>query len=237
MPIASETTTSKRQENLALVFQEILTAIERLRSNRQAVSDSESFRAQIQNAVKAADQEGRKRGYAPEDIRVALFAVIALLDESILNLHNPLFASWPRRPMQEELFGGFTAGEIFFQNIERLLRTNDSDVLADVLEVYEICILLGYLGRYSISGRGELKSIREAIAEKIYRIRGNLGPLSPAGKPPSGETPKLRSDIWVTRLLWAAVACFALMMILFVGFKVSLHSGAGRLESLATRNL
>jgi type VI secretion system protein ImpK len=237
MPIATELTDPRNQENLALVFQELLTAIERLRSNRQAVSDAETFRAQIQSAVKTADQEGRKRGYAPEDIRVALFAVIALLDESILNLRSPLFAEWPRRPMQEELFGGFTAGEIFFQNIERLLRTNDSKVLADVLEVYELCILLGYLGRFSVSGSGELRSIRESIAEKIRRIRGDLGPLSPSGKPPAQEAVGRKGDIWVTRLLWAAVACFVIMLTLFIGFKVSLRGGATRLETLAPSRL
>jgi type VI secretion system protein ImpK len=227
-----ERTNSGRQENLALVFQEMFTAIERLRSNRQAVSDVDSFRAQIQAAVRAADDDGRKRGYAPEDIRVALFAVIALLDESILNLHNPLFAEWPRKPMQEELFGGFTAGEIFFDHIERLLRTNDSDVLADVLEVYEICILLGYRGRHSVSGGRELRNIRESIAEKIRKIRGDSGPLSPSGKPPSGESVRVRGDVWVPRLLWTAVACFVLMTVLFICFKVSLNNGASRLAGL-----
>ena len=36
-----------RTENLALHFQEVLTAIVRLRANRQAVSDAESFRHHI----------------------------------------------------------------------------------------------------------------------------------------------------------------------------------------------
>jgi len=235
MPNAREAASPKRQENLALVFQEMLTAIERLRSNRQAVSDEETFRAQIQAAVKAADQEGRKCGYAPEDIRVGLFAVIALLDESILNLQSPLFSQWPRRPMQEELFGDFTAGEVFFENVDRLLKTNDSEVLADVLEVYQICILLGYLGRHSVSGKGELRNICESIAEKIHKIRGNSGPLSPSGKPPAQEAVRLRGDLWVPRLLWVAVACFGLMLALFVAFKLSLNGGVGRLEALASR--
>ena len=41
-----------RAENLALIFQELFTAIVRLRSNRQQVSDSESFRDHIREAVK-----------------------------------------------------------------------------------------------------------------------------------------------------------------------------------------
>ena len=36
----------RRRENLAFVFQELLTVGERLRANRQQVSDAASFRAQ-----------------------------------------------------------------------------------------------------------------------------------------------------------------------------------------------
>ena len=50
-----------RVENLALVFQEVLTAIVRLRANRQELSDAESFRFQIREALKAAVQEARNR--------------------------------------------------------------------------------------------------------------------------------------------------------------------------------
>src|SRR5437667_12460049 len=77
---------SRRMENLAFVFQELLTVGERLRSNRQQVSDAASFRAQIWGAVKLADDEARRRGYTAEDIELAIFAVVAFLDESILNL-------------------------------------------------------------------------------------------------------------------------------------------------------
>jgi hypothetical protein len=37
----------RRTENLALAFQEVLTAVVRLRSGRQEVSDAELFRQQI----------------------------------------------------------------------------------------------------------------------------------------------------------------------------------------------
>ena len=54
-------------------------------------------------------------------MRLATFAVVAFLDESILNSNNPLFADWPRMPLQEELFGVHTAGEMFFNCIDRLM--------------------------------------------------------------------------------------------------------------------
>ena len=139
--------------NLALIYQEILTAITRFRSNRQAVADAGSFRNQIKAAIGAAESEATRKGYAADDVRLATFAVVAFLDESILNSNNPIFTDWPRMPLQEELFGVHTAGEMFFHCIDRLMAKSDSPQAADVLEIYALCLLLGYRGRYSISGQ------------------------------------------------------------------------------------
>ena len=74
-------TAPARPENLALIFQELFTAIERLRSNRQAVTDAESFRHHIREAVKTAAQEARNRAsYSTDDIRMATLAVVGFLD-------------------------------------------------------------------------------------------------------------------------------------------------------------
>lgn len=227
---------ARQSENLAFIFQEILTATVRIRADRQAVSDAESFRNHIREAIQIADQQGRKAGYAPEDIRIALFAAIAFLDESILNSKNRVFADWPRRPLQEELFGGHVAGEMFFKNIERLLATNDSEILADVLEVYQLCLLLGYGGRFSVSGKGEIYSIREQIAEKIRRIRGEVGALSPDWAIPESDVLLRRKDPWMAIWMWAAIASLVLLVALFVFYRISLDRGAARLETAASQS-
>ena len=225
----------RRSENLALVFQEILTATVRLRSNRQAVSDADQFRSSMRDALKTADQEGRKKGYSGDDLRLAIFAVIAFLDESVLNSANPVFAQWPRKPMQEELFGGHMAGETFFQNIDALMRRPDSAEVADVLELYDLCLLLGYQGRYTLGNRGELRSIKESITDKIFRIRQDRGALSPAWAPPS-QGPSPTSDRVMRWLMYAAIAFFAIACFLFIGFKFSLSSGISELREMA-RNI
>lgn len=225
--------TPERTENLALIYQELLTATVRLRSNRQAVSDAESFRANTREALRLADAEGRRRGYSDEELQLARFAGVAFLDESILNSRNPVFADWPRKPLQEELFGVHQAGEIFFRNLERLLKQADSPALADVLEVYYLCLLLGFAGRYSISAGGELRGIREAVAEKIRRIRGSDTEFSPSWSPGAQQVRMSQADPWLRRLKIAAAACFALTLLLLVAFHFSLHSGAGELWDAA----
>lgn len=227
----------RRVENLAFVFQELLTVGERLRSNRQQVADAPSFRAQIWAAVKQADDDARRRGYSADDIELATFAVIAFLDESILNLRLPVFADWPRQPLQEERYGHHIAGEIFFQNLQKLLGRQDAHETADLLEVYQLCLLLGFAGRYSMGGRGDLRAITMQTADKIQRIRQSGGELAAGWRLPQDPPFKTGSDPWATRLLWIAVGCAGLMALLYVSFYLMLNSGADNLEAIARRLL
>lgn len=223
-----------RRGLLALSLQEPFTTIARLRANRQVAADAESFRTRFKQVLAAAEQEARQTGYAAEDIRLALFAIIAFLDETVLNSGQPMFAQWPRRPLQEEVFGVHMAGELFFQYLQQLLGRPDSEDLADVLEVYELCLLLGYKGRYSASRGAELQVLAAQVSEKIERVHGGVGELSPHWRPSAVEIAAPR-DRWVPRLVGAAVAAAVLAVALYVGFAVSLHSGRGDLTSLTTQ--
>jgi type VI secretion system protein ImpK len=221
-------------ENLALIYQEVLTAITRLRSNRQAATDAGTFRKQMKAAISAAESEATSQGYPMEDTRLATFAVVAFLDESILNSNNPVFADWPRMPLQEELFGGHTAGEIFFQCIDRLLARSDSPRLADTLEVFALCLLLGYRGRYSLSGQEGVRTVLEAVTDKMRRIRGGVRPLSPNWSPPQDAAPPSAYDPWLRRLAFAGVGLLLLALLLFVSFEFALMLGASGLHSTAS---
>jgi type VI secretion system protein ImpK len=224
----------RRLENLAFVFQELLTVGERLRAHRQQVSDAISFRQQLWAGVKLADDDGRRRGYSAEDIELAIFAVVAFLDESILNLRSPVFADWPRQPMQEERYGQQLAGEIFFQNLTKLLGRTDSQELADLIEIYYLCLLLGFAGRYSMGGRGDLRSIAMQAGDKIQRIRRSSAELAPYWRLPSGDPVRAAGgDPWVRRLTIATASCFALALILFVAYYFALGSGVTTLQTLA----
>jgi type VI secretion system protein ImpK len=215
----------RRGTDLALIFQELLTAVVRLKSNRQAVSDAASFRQHIREALKTAAHEARDvAAYSSEDVRMAMFAVVGFLDETILNARHPAFAEWPRKPLQEEMFGTHLAGEQFFQNLDQLLARDDSPDTADTLEVHQLCLLLGFRGRYSARSAGELQSLLGSVAQKIQRIRGGSGPLSPWWRLPSEAMPTSK-DPWTKRLAIACVVCLALVVLLFAGFKLTLSSG------------
>lgn len=223
-----------RRGLLALSLQEPFTTIARLRANRQVAADAESFRTGIKQVLSAAEQEARQAGYGADDVRLALFAVIAFLDETVLNSRQPMFADWPRRPLQEEVFGVHMAGELFFQYLQQLLGRQDSEDLADVLEVYELCLLLGFKGRYSASRGTELQVFSSQVSQKIERVHGGIGELSPHWRPNRAEIVRPR-DKWVPRLITAAISVTVLAFVLYVGFAISLHSGKSDLAGLTTQ--
>ena len=219
--------------NLALAYQETLTSIVRLKTNRQSVSDAPYFRQQFIQALKLANEEGRSLGYSDESISLGRFAVVAFLDETVLNLRNPAFADWARKPLQQELSGEHKGGEVFFEKLDRLMRQPDSPHLADLLEVYLLCLTLGFAGKYSISGRGELLSLRQALMSRIGRIRGRAPELAPHWRP--GAEPHLSSgsDTWTRPMLYLTVGCAILIALLFVFYKFSLQSAETSIANIA----
>ena len=221
----------RRGWNLALGFPDVFTAVVRLRYNRQAVLDADTFRAQMRQALRVAEQEARSRGSSAEDVKQVIFAVVAFLDESVLTSRNPVFVNWPRLPLQAELFGHQLAGEIFFQELQKSLNRSDSQETADLLEVYYLCMLLGFKGRYAAGG--DLRSVMAATQEKIRRIRGPIGALSPRGAIPADAVRMIQTDRVSRWLGRAALITAGSVLLLFILYKFVLMSGASSLSALA----
>ncbi len=224
-------------DNLAQAYQEVLTVIVRLRAERQVVDDPDVFRSQVVSSLSGAEADARSKGYNSEDIRLASFAVVAFLDESILNSSNPVFSRWLGRPLQEELYGVHTAGEIYFRNIERLLTRSDSQQLADLLEVYELCLLLGFRGRHSAGESANLRGVAASLTQKIRHIRGRSWPPLPSWAPPSDPARSSRRDSRLRYFFWVAAGSWILALVLFIIYKVVLASAvsAGVVAASATR--
>jgi type VI secretion system protein ImpK len=213
-----------RGENLALLYQEMFTVIVRVRSNRQVANDAASFRVNMKSAIKNAEQQALAKGYRQEEIRLATFAVVAFLDESVLTYRSVISADWQREPLGQEFFGSHLAGELFFQGLDRLLKSQDSPHVADALEVYLLCLLLGYRGKYGLAGDETTRSLQDAALEKIKRIRG-APPVLTAWAPPEQSVTLRRRDPWIRRLAVAALITLILSVALFISFKLSLNSG------------
>lgn len=170
----------RSSENLALLYQGLFTGIVRLQSHRQNIPDAESFRKKTKTALQQVERDAVAAGYNVSDIRDTHYAVVAFLDSVILNSSDSIRTEWQSKTLQEDLFGKSDAGVVFFEKLDHFRSKRDSPQLANLLEVYLLCLLLGFEGRYSEGQHGELDSIAEQTRRRIDNIRGHRGGYRPA---------------------------------------------------------
>lgn len=221
------------QGRLSLAFQEPLTVAARVRRNQFHAPDAGEFRQHLRHLLGQADAASRQAGYPADFAKLATYAVVALLDESILNSPGTLRGDWVGYPLQQELFGENVAGENFYLQLRDLLARPESRDLGDILELFLLCMLLGFKGRYAASDGAEVQGLITATSQKIHRIRGGVGAVTPQASLPRGEAAPERSDPWVPRLIRATLGMSALAVVLFIAFRLLLASGNGGLRDLA----
>lgn len=210
-----------RANNLALAFQEVFTVILRTRFFVQRVENADSFRATLRSMISAAVKESSAMGYSDEASKMAIYAIIAFLDESVLNSKDPAFADWARRPLQEEMFGGHFAGEYFFRNVTDLLNGHESSEVADVLELHALCLLLGYRGRFAFGDASEIHSILHRIRDNIARIRGDFALFRSAEAPAAPS--QLKRDPWVRGLALTTILLAVFTLLAYIGYVLLLN--------------
>lgn len=199
-----------------MLYQGLLTGIVRMQAGRQHITDSATFRKRTLTAFEEVERDAVAAGYDSADVRETHFAVVVFLDSVILNSSEPIRAEWERRTLQEEMFGQSDGGVVFFEKLERLRSRRDSQELADVLEVYVLCILLGFEGRYSGGLRGELYSIEDRLKARIDDMRGRSRRLSPAGISEDSAPPAVAKVPAAKpyRLIMLAAAIFTILLYL-----------------------
>ena len=141
----------------------------------------------ILNLFAKMEQRAREENILEVDIQKAKHAIVALIDETL---------KWESR-LERRYFDSMVAGDEFFDRLDEMLKqsrniSKDSDFPYDVLEVYYICLTLGFSGRYI----GDTERLQEYIRklQEVLDIR-DAGELSPYGKRPSEEIKKQRSKI------------------------------------------
>jgi type VI secretion system protein ImpK len=231
-PRLRETTATTRGE-LAFALQEAFTVAVRLRAGRQGAADAVSFRSHVKQLLAAADQRARAAGYDGDTVKLAVYAYIALLDETVLNSSQPMFAEWSRQPLQEEVFGEHMAGENFFRTVQELLARQDSEAVADLLEVYQLCLLLGFHGRYGFGDPAAVHGVIGAVQAKLQRVRGAApADLVPDWQLPTQETVVLGRDPWARRLSLITGGALVFAVVLYVLYRLLLASGVTELRAL-----
>ncbi|WDT82470.1 MAG: type IVB secretion system protein IcmH/DotU [Candidatus Manganitrophus sp.] len=123
--------------------------------------------------------------------------------------------------MQYEFFRENVAGVEFFNRLDGLRKSISSN--RDVVEVYYLCLVLGFEGQYKLHGREKLKDLIDGLAREIQPRPGEIPLLSPHGKRPDELIEMVKQGIpsWVV-----AVSCFAIVFLLYISLSLLISRDA-----------
>jgi type VI secretion system protein ImpK len=189
-----------------------------LKSGREPGSARE-FQSRIQQFLHDFERGAKKLDVSADDVFAAKFAFCAAIDESILSSAFALRADWEQRPLQLVLFGEQLAGEHFFTYLEEARARGITRLQS--LEVFHMCLLLGFQGKYLMEGPEKLAYLTARLGDEIANMKGKRAPFAPHWSLPDQIAHALKREL----PLWIIVAVFALIGLLgFIGLSSYLRA-------------
>lgn len=186
-----------------------------LRLKAGIVAPSNDLRPKFASMLDDFEKRAERYRFNHKVIAVAKFALASFVDETILTNNFPLRSEWEKNPLQLEYFGEQLAGNKFFDKLEAMLR--QIEVTQDAVEIYYLCMLLGFKGRYGVYEQEKLLSIMESTAKGLVKI-GKIKPVELAPnwlKTDQPEIPRRRG-----MPTWAKIGAFACLGIAFIVYLV-----------------
>ncbi len=134
---------------------------------------------------------GRARGFPDSELAEARYALVAYLDEQINKSNWPGRSEWMGHPLQLELYREYTAGENFFKRMRALIQQGR---FSPALEVYYLCLLLGFRGAFGASGDTRtLSEFSESARQRVHQAWPSSAKLAPRAEPPDRHSARRTS--------------------------------------------
>jgi type VI secretion system protein ImpK len=173
--------TASKKKNLADLSAECLMLILQLRSTND-YGDPSTLKIKVVDMFDGFEQNARAAGIDNEKIRLAKFALVAFLDETIISSNWQRKDDWLAEPLQIKLFDTFNAGEEFFTNLHSLRQRASSN--KDTLEVYYLCLTLGFKGMYQLQSPETLRRVVDELNLELHpELYNAIDSISPNAKP------------------------------------------------------
>lgn len=188
---------SGKKKTLADLSAESLILILQLRSVSD-YGDPSTLKTKVINMFDNFEQNARITGIDNEKIKQAKFALVAFLDETIISSNWQRKDEWLTEPLQIKLFDTFNAGEEFFTNLHNLRQRSSNN--KDVLEVYYLCLTLGFKGMYQLQSPETLRRVVDDLNLELHpELYNAIDAISPNAKPKENliQIASGRIPLWV----------------------------------------
>lgn len=185
--------------------------------------DASEFGARVQAFLTDFERGAKKLNASADDVYTSKFAFCAAIDEAVLSSSFKIRAEWERRPLQLVLFGEQLAGEKFFESLEACRAQGAARLQS--LEVFHMCLLLGFQGKYLLEGPEKLAYLTGRLGDEIAQMKGKRAPFAPHWPLPDQIAHRLKHEL----PLWTIGAVFALVgLVAYFGLNTYLRNATMR---------
>lgn len=178
----------------------------------------------IKDTLQDFERQAIKKQISLFEVQCAKYALVAFIDEAILDSAWPMRSFWLGQPLQLQYFGEYLAGEGFFHKLSEMRQMGGRHI--NLLELYYVCLQLGFEGRYRIHGAEKLSDLQNNLQSQIRIIRGDVDRrLAAQGLP--GQKINIKTG---KKIPFWIVACATLVLIfgIYAGYSAAIGHKAGK---------
>ena len=203
--------TQMKEQSLSTLCTDLLLIIIKMRDATD-LGETSALRKLVTYYINQFHKNCLKAGFTPETIELVKYALIATLDETVLSIPGEARDFWIANPMQLEIFGNNIAGEEFYRKLDQLMHTPEEN--RNILEIYYMCLCLGFQGKYLLKDPQEREVIISRLASILVKCGTPFDSLSPHAirRNPSGRSLGVKSDEIVP--LWAVGGIMATVVVI-----------------------
>jgi type VI secretion system protein ImpK len=196
------------------------------------IGSAQSVKKLLNSYFQKFENHCYKNNKHPDLVSQAKYAIAALMDESILNKGGDIHESWVVSPLTLELFNDPIGGENFFTRLEALMENPSKN--SEVLDIYYLCLALGFRGKYHLSNKEQLNAVSDNILHALETVRGKASKiLSPAPNTPPGKSPNVNPGI---KFIIGTFSLLALSIVFYFAL-MTLSSGSNPIVKSAVSAL
>jgi len=194
----------------------LLALVSKLRMTMQHANVPDLHK-RLTEEIKTFERVTRSAGISGDSVLAARYLLCSVMDEVVLNTPWGASSGWSQRTLLSLFHQETSGGEKCFLILQRLLETPGTHL--DLLELYYLCLSLGFQGKYRVMPRGneQLEQIRDNLYHTIESHRpGWERELSPhwEGTVKPQEYLKNYIPLWV----FASVV-LAILVLTYSGFR------------------
>ncbi|MQX35937.1 type VI secretion system protein TssL, long form [Roseospira navarrensis] len=189
--------------------------------------DPDALRDRVLDEFAGFNRRLKKTDLPEDQHRTASYALAATMDDVVLNTPWGSGSIWSREGMTVCLHNEAYGGERFYNLLKRI--TENPGRNGRVLELFYLCLSLGFEGKMRVldRGRSEHRRTRDGLYRLLADIRGEVPEeLSPHWK---GEDAGYRPISSLIPVWVIASATAALLVLMFIGFAWWLNADSDEL--------